>query len=660
MCGITGYLTTDRSRHLNEDVLIRMTAAIRHRGPDNDGHWWDREAGVALGMRRLAILDLSPAGNQPMLSADGRFVIVFNGEIYDHRSIRAELEAAGQAPAWRGHSDTEILLAAITAWGFIPALKACNGMFAVALWDRQERVLHLAVDRLGEKPLYFGWIGDTFLFGSELKALNAHPDWAAEVNQGALALYMRFGYVPAPHCIFRGFHKLQAGTTARLRSAPGQHGLANICIEGYWSVRDTIMKARESPLAISEGDAVTQFETLLADSVRLRMESDVPLGAFLSGGFDSTAVVAMMQRQSSRAVRTFTVGFTENAYNEAPFAKSVAQHLRTEHTELYVSPQEAMAVIPSLPSMYDEPFADSSQIPTFLIAQLARQHVTVALSGDGGDELLGGYSRYFVSNKFLPAISRLPMNVRLRAASGIRKVGAGGWDALYRVLRLGRSSGHIGDRALKFASMLAFSSPVEGYRSVVSHWQDPGRIVGGIREPSTPIDDSAAWPPGLSFVEQMMFLDSITYLPGDILTKVDRASMAVSLEARIPFLDPRLLDFVWRLPLDYRVRGSVGKWLLRQLVQRHVPAKIMDRPKMGFGIPLKDWFRGPLKPWIESVIRLERLESAGLKPAPILLAWKEHQDGSRNWHYQLWPVLMYLEWKQAGMSQAAAPAMEVA
>jgi len=374
------------------------------------------------------------------------------------------------------------------------------------------------------------------------------------------------------------------------------------------------------------------------------MVSDVPLGAFLSGGFDSSSIVAMMQSQSSRPVKTFSIGFTERGYNEAPFAKQVAQHLGTDHTEMYVTPRETMDVIPLLPSMYDEPFADSSQIPTYLVAKLARQHVTVALSGDAGDELLGGYARYFISNRMLPTLNRLPLIARKLTAASINAVGSDGWDALYQIATLGRGKGQVGDRALKFANLMAQRSPMDGYRAITSFWQKPEELVLGVREPVTALNDPGAVPPGLNFVEQMMFIDTISYLPGDILTKVDRATMAVSLEGRVPFLDPSLLDFVWRLPLDYKVRGGAGKWLLRQVVYRHIPRSIMDRPKMGFGIPIKDWLRGPLKEWAAALMDAGALTDAGLEPAPILRAWQEHQAGTRNWQYLLWPVLMYSAW----------------
>ncbi len=645
MCGIAGYYRGG-SRPWNPRIIEDMTSAILHRGPDSAGHWQDQDVGIALGMRRLAILDLSPAGEQPMTSADGRFVMVYNGEIYNHREIRAELEVANLSPRWRGHADTEVLLAAISAWGIEPTLQKCNGMLGLALWDRRERTLHLAVDRFGEKPLYYGWVNNTFLFGSELKALKAHPEWSPTIDANALALYFRFAYVPAPHSIFQGFRKLEPGTMATLRrpNVTGQQPMPHIF--PYWSAREAVIAAKRDPLNIPYAEATAEMEKALARAVKLRMEADVPLGAFLSGGFDSTAVVAMMQTNSNNPVRTFSIGLTEQGYNEAPFAKRVAEHLGTDHSELYVTPRQAMDVIPLLPAMYDEPFADSSQIPTYLVSRMARQNVTVALSGDGGDELLGGYNRYFVSNRVLPLITSLPMGLRKIAASAIRSVGAEGLKTLYSIAMLGRTDALVGDRAIKFANLLTLASPLDGYRALVSAWQNPREIVPGAFEPPTAIDRPEFVPSGLSFVEQMMFLDLITYLPGDILTKVDRATMAVSLEGRIPFIDPELLHFAWRLPLPFKVQGGVGKRILRELVYKHVPRDLMDRPKTGFGIPMKDWLKGALRSWAETLLQSDILEDAGLNPSVTMQIWKEHLTGVRNWQSIIWPVIMYLAWKR--------------
>lgn len=643
MCGIVGYLTLDTDPRLHSYAIAKaMTDAIVHRGPDSDGQWLDDASAVALGMRRLAIIDLSPAGAQPMISQCGRYALVFNGEIYNHKDLRAELEAQGRAPKWHGHSDTEVLLASIAAWGFADALKRANGMFAIALWDRKERELSLACDRFGEKPLYYGWVGRTFLFGSELKSLATHPSWRGEVDRGAVALLMRYGYVVAPHSIYRGIAKLLPGTVATLAKRR-QVGEAPK-LTPYWSTHAMVQEARRRPLKIGDDEAVTEFQTLFREAVGLRMEADVPLGAFLSGGYDSTAVVAMMQTQATRPVRTFTIGFSEVGYDEAPFARAIAAHLGTEHTELYVSPQEAMNVIPKLPQLYDEPFADSSQIPTFLVAEMARRHVTVALSGDAGDELFGGYNRYFLSDRLLPLITAAPHTVRRTAASTINAVGARRIDAIYKALTLGRSHRLVGDRALKLASLLSARTRIDGYRELISAWHDAQALVPDAGEPKTALDNPSL-PGGLNFIEQMMVLDLVTYLPGDILTKVDRATMGVSLEGRMPFLDPKVAEFAWRLPFESKVQGGVGKRILKKLVHQHVPKSLMDRPKSGFGVPIEDWLRGPLRDWAESLLSTDALKADGYFNSDLVERhWRQHLSGERNWQVRLWPVLMFQAW----------------
>lgn len=653
MCGIVGQLEWPGKFEQGSlfDDCRRMADAIAHRGPDNDGFWVSAEHGVALGHRRLAIIDTSPAGQQPMISASGRYVIAFNGEIYNHLDLRRELEGAFNASGWRGHSDTETLLAAFDAWGVDEALRRCIGMFAIALWDREHQELILARDRLGEKPLYYGWQGqgdaNVFLFGSELKALRAHSSFSRSINRDALALYMRHNYIPAPHSIHDGIYKLQPGcilTVSMSRREPQ--------IRSYWSALQVAMDgqaSRRTPRSPQE--AVDELEILLKSAVSQQMVADVPLGAFLSGGIDSSTIVALMQAQSSRAVKTFTIGFNEAGYNEAMHAKAVAQHLGTDHTELYVTPQEAMAVIPRLPSMYDEPFADSSQIPTFLVSQLARQHVTVALSGDAGDELFGGYTRYTAAAGYWRKLSRFPLPLRKAAARLITALSPETWNALAAQLRLSRLGPRAGDKLHKGAGVLASNAIDDLYHGLVSHWAEPSGLVIGGQEPVTPLTGLRRELSGLDPVERMMLLDLVTYLPGDILAKVDRASMAVSLESRVPLLDHRVVEFAWSLPQALKVRDGVGKWVLRQVLYRHVPQSIMERPKMGFGVPIDVWLRGPLREWAEALLDESRLRREGyFNPAPIRRKWAEHLNGSRNWAYHLWDVLMFQAWLEDQIS----------
>lgn len=639
MCGIVGFIAAEAEpRGRAEATLAAMTHAILHRGPDSGGVWHDETGRVRLGMRRLAIVDLSPAGAQPMTSASGRYVIVFNGEIYNHKRLRAQLERNGQAPNWRGHSDTEVLLAAIDTMGLRAALQEANGMFALALWDRQQQTLSLAIDRFGEKPLYYGRMGPHIVFGSELKALAAHPSWKPEIDRDALELFMRFTYVPAPRSIYRNVAKLSPGSIAtfdltKARSEPA--------IEPYWSAFDMVESARKKPP--SNGDAIAEFEELFRDAVGLRMEADVPLGAFLSGGFDSTAVVAMMQAQSSRPVRTFSIGFSEAGYDEAPFAHRVAQHLKTEHTQLYVTAKQAMDVIPLLPTLYDEPFADSSQIPTFLVSQLARRYVTVALSGDGGDELFGGYVRHIMGERIHRWTSVTPSLVRDALSATIAAVGPNRWDRLYALATLGQAKRPVGDRAMKLAQFMSSPSMLDGYAQLMTSWPEESAIV--LRDPPAVRFSLPAAPGGLNIVEAMMFCDLLTYLPGDILTKVDRATMGVSLEGRVPFLDHRLAEFAWRLPLSRKVQGGQGKRIVKEFVYRHVPRELMDRPKAGFGAPIGQWLRGPLRDWAESLLDARKLETAGFLNAPrVRECWDQHLTGRRNWDVRLWPLLMFQAW----------------
>lgn len=625
-----------------------MVDTLLHRGPDDAGVWADVNAGIALAHRRLSILDLSPAGHQPMVSANGRFIIVFNGEIYNHLELRSALELGRSPTCWRGHSDTETLLAAFDVWGIEATLKRVVGMFALALWDRQARSLTLARDRLGEKPLYYGYSGSVFLFGSELKALRAHPEFAADIDRDALTLYLRYSNVPAPFSIYQGIRKLLPGTWLTLDEADfAEHRLP--APHAYWSVRDAAVAGRSAPFAGSAAEAQTELERVLSQAVVGQMMADVPLGAFLSGGIDSTTVVALMQKHSARPVKTFTIGFHEAGYNEAEHAHAVARHLHTEHTEWYVTPEEAQAVIPRLPALYDEPFADSSQIPTFLVSQLARQHVTVSLSGDGGDELFGGYNRYFWAMNIWRRLGWAPKSLRAAIAGVLTAFPPAAWNRVFkgfsRLLPANLRYANPGDKLHKLAEILAVKRPEEIYLGLVSHWKQPAQVVAGGFEPPTILTDSSHWAELPDFEQRMMYLDTVTYLPDDILTKVDRAAMGVSLETRVPMLDHRVLEFAWTLPLSMKIRHGQGKWLLRQVLYQHVPKELIERPKMGFGIPLDQWLRGPLRGWAEDLLVEQRLRQEGFfHPEPIRQKWIEHLDGRRNWSYYLWDVLMFQAW----------------
>jgi asparagine synthase (glutamine-hydrolysing) len=640
LCGLTGFL--DFARTIPSDALAdlvgRMAATLDHRGPDDAQSWVDGEAGVALGFRRLAIVDLTEAGRQPMVSASGRFVIVYNGEVYNAEALRPQLARAGIG--FRGRSDTEVILEACAAWGVAATVKQLVGMFAFALWDRAERRLTLVRDRMGIKPLYYGRFGRTFLFGSQPKSFRPHPAWAGEIDRDSLAAFLRFAYIPAPRSIHLGLQQLRPGHLAEI----GPDGsVASTC---YWDIRARAAAGRAARSEIGDDDAVEAFDALLRDAVAERLIADVPLGALLSGGIDSSTVVALMQAQSSRPVRTFSIGFEEEGFDEAPHAAAVARHLGTDHHQLYVAPAHARDVIPDLPRWWDEPFADSSQIPTLLVSAMARRHVTVALSGDGGDELLAGYNRYLHGKRLIDWTEAVPRPLRSAGASLLQAVPAGAWDGLARVLPGRLRPARAADRAAKLAEMLRAGAEERLYRQLVGQWPQPAALVPGAVEPVDAIWTGALAAEIPDFVERMQLIDMLTYLPDDILTKVDRASMAVGLEARVPLLDHRVVEHCFQLPARMKIRNGETKWLLRRVLDRYVPRALVDRPKMGFGVPIDRWLRGPLRDWAEALLEPGRLAAEGFDPAPIRARWHQHLSGAVNGQYPLWCVLMYQSWRQ--------------
>ncbi len=645
MCGIAGFWNTKPgSASELKAIACQMAERLVHRGPDDAGVWMDPAVGLALSFRRLAIFDVSPSGHQPMVSRSGRYVIVFNGEVYNFHELRKELESHGHV--FRSQSDTEVILAAVTQWGLEPAVARFVGMFAFALWDRQHRNLHLVRDRLGIKPLYYGWTAATFFFASEPRALRAYPGWTPEINRDALALHMRYSYIPQPHSIYRGIYKLPPGCIWTIHSG-GPRGSGTP--RPYWSAKEVAEGGAQSPLRCSHPELIERLDHLLRDAVRLRMRADVPLGAFLSGGVDSSTVAALMQAQSGRPIKTYTIGFHENEYDEARYASLVARHLGTTHTEFYVTPRETLAVIPKLPALYDEPFSDSSQIPTHLVSCLARREVTVSLSGDGGDEVFGGYNRYFWFRRMWRVIEGTPAAWRGFAAWGLQRLPPRFWNRLFSTvdpLVPARLRVRLpGDKIHKLANLLGSRRPEELYLRLVSQWFSPDAVVLGANHAPHVLSEPSLWPKLSDFTRLMMYLDLVSYLPDDILTKVDRASMGVGLEARVPLLDHRVVEFSSRLPLNLKVNKGVGKRILRQVLERYLPPEMMERPKMGFGVPVGKWLCGPLREWAEDLLDLGRLKREGyLRPEPIRQLWAEHLAGHRDWQYSLWPVLMFEAW----------------
>lgn len=648
MCGLAGFFNKNQNFEAIPAAEL-MCSALTHRGPDGHGVWVDETGGLALGHRRLAIVDLSVTGSQPMHSSCGRYVIAFNGEIYNHAELRTLLSQDPQI-FWepQGHSDTEVLLASLAFWGVEKTLAAAVGMFAFAFWDRKECVLILARDRMGEKPLYYGWQGDELLFASELKSIKAYPGFHGQVDRNSLALLLRHNCIPAPYSIYKGIGKLQPGHYVSFAFSDLKVAKAAMS-KAYWRINDVVAEGLRNPFSGSAGEAIDLLESQLMSSVRDQMLADVPLGAFLSGGVDSSTITALMQAQSAVPVRTFTIGFREDAFDEATHAKAVAKHLKTDHTELYVKPEDALALIPRLSSIYCEPFSDSSQIPTFLVSQMASQHVKVVLSGDGGDELFGGYNRYLTAKNVWSRMQSLPLAARQAAAVALRSFSPAGWDRLFNIckpvlpsrLRLSTP----GEKAHKLANVLTLSNGHEFYLQLNSHWTDPASVVIDGVEPPTLFTDAPNWPQTDGFEHWMMAMDAQTYLPDDIMVKLDRATMAASIEGRVPLLDHRVVELAWRMPLDLKIRDGQGKWLLREVLHRHVPRSLIERPKQGFGVPLGEWLRGPLREWAESLLDQTRLAQEGyFRPGPIREMWAEHLKGKGSWQAHLWTILMFQAW----------------
>lgn len=626
MCGFSGFISSSSSADSSTRILQAMGNSIMHRGPNDCGIWFDLASGIGIAHQRLAVVDISDAGHQPMHSADERYVIAFNGEIYNHNELRQQLHTQNQAPKWHGRSDTETLLACFAAWGIKKTLQSMVGMFAFSLWDKKNRAITLARDRMGEKPLYYGWQKDTFLFGSELKSLKMHPTFQAGVSREALTLFFRHNYIPAPFCIYRGIEKLRPGHYVTVK----QDDASSKAIEPqcYWEIDDAIEQGISNPFTGSDDEAVNLLEQQLSTSIGAQMLSDVPLGAFLSGGVDSSTIVALMQRQSDRPVRTFAIGFNDPGYNEAQYAWEVADFLGTDHTELYVDAADALAVIPELPGIYCEPFADSSQIPTFLVSQMAREHVTVALSGDAGDELFGGYNPYQFAPKIWGILCKFPQPLRSIVT-----------DVL--------SSFPRPDKLRKLLEVLPANNREEFYRTLTSHWKNPEVLVRKGNEPLAQIYSSQEMSSIPDYAQWMMAMDMQTYMPDDILVKVDRAAMANSLETRVPMLDHHVVEFALRLPMHMKIRSGTGKWVLREVLYRHVPKALIERPKKGFSIPISSWLRGPLRDWAETLLDESRLQQEGyLHAEPIRRAWQQHLLGKADYSTKLWGVLMFQAWLQ--------------
>lgn len=642
MCGFVGFWDSKNNitRNACLNIAKSMADEIKERGPDSEGYWSHETNGLTFGFRRLAIVDLSPTGDQPMKTPSSRFTIVYNGEVYNAQELKTELVKLGST--FVGTSDTEVILAACEQWGVLEACQKLIGMFAFALWDETQQKLFLVRDRLGIKPLYWGFDQNVLLFGSQIKSFLKHPKFLGDLDRNALTSYFRFNYIPAPLSIYKGIQKSKPGTILVFDSQGFNQEIK------FWDFEKVALQKQNQHqtqnIRKNELEIKSEFENLLKDAVKRRMIADVPLGAFLSGGIDSSTVVALMQAQSLQPIKTFSIGFSEEGYNEAHYALKVAKHLRTDHHELYVDSKTAQDVIPEIPNWCDEPFADVSQIPTFLVSKLARQHVTVSLSGDGGDELFAGYNRYLLGKRLWQCLEILPFWMRQMSARGLRFLPPNRWDKLSRCLPNRVRPKNMGDKLHKLAHILTILSPEILYKGLMSHWENPENLVLGGEEPVLfPWQTSSSHLP--NFVENMQFMDTLTYLPDDILFKVDRASMAVSLEARVPLLDHRIVEYAWSLPFDMKIRDGQTKWLLRQVLDQYVPKDLIERPKMGFGVPIDHWLRGSLRDWAETLLSSEQLIKSGLNPAPIRARWLAHLSCQRNWQYSLWGVLMYQAWR---------------
>ncbi len=646
MCGVSGFYSNSFFSFSN--IINKMNEAIYHRGPDTSGVWENEKMGIAMGHQRLSIIDLSSAGNQPMKSSSGNLILTYNGEVYNHLEIRKDIERSLPSIKWKGNSDTETLLEALDLWGIEKTLKKIDGMFAFVVWSQKTHSLILARDRIGEKPLYYGWQGKgenkVFLFASELKALKAHPEFNNKIDRDAMTLQLRHNCIPAPYSIYKDIFKLLPGHYLEMKQSDLKNKLLPTTNK-YWSLTNNAIYGNNNQLTLGNINIQRELEENLKNTVKKQMISDVPLGAFLSGGIDSSTIVALMQSQSNNPIKTFTIGFTENDYSEAEYAKKIAKHLGTNHTEIYLSSKTALDVIPKLPEIYDEPFSDSSQIPTYLLSQLTKQHVKVAISGDGGDELFCGYNRYIVSKKFERIINSTPINIRRILSSGLRALSPQNWSKISKFLPFLNKYSNFGDKIYKGAYALEAKNLYELYYNLCSHWQNPTDVIINSKEPGTLLNEFKPELEGLNIQQQMMALDSITYLPDDILVKVDRASMASSLETRVPFLDHKLIEYVNKIPHSLKFRNGQGKWILRQILSKYVPKNLTDRPKMGFGVPIDEWLRGPLKDWAEHLLSEKKLEQEGyFNKKSIRIKWEQHLSGKKNWQFDLWDILMFQAW----------------